>query len=130
LSLRQDFSGAGARTWELRLNTDGSVVEERENIFGKVQSEIYSIKRVRKISRKDTTALVIRAAELMSGLPEYLDNGRIEVDPETKAIRVQLEGNEHFAGWASYSSTLPNSETKEFERVWVQIQRLLLGTDG
>jgi len=112
------------------LKSDGSVVEEREDIFARVESEIYKTKLIRVVPASDIDVIRTKAAEMISVLPEYLDNGRIEVDPESKAIRVQVEGKEEFAGWASYEDTVPTSETEEFERVWEEIKTLLLGVDG
>lgn len=142
LSIRQDFSGAGARTWELMLKEDGTVVEEGYNIYAHEVSSIDVVRKIRKVSPRKIQQLVGRATELIQGLPE--DVGRVlEIDPltkvvkerifvdeETKAIRIRKNGQKLFAGWSSYEHTLPNGDTEKFKRAWNSIQALLRGPDA
>lgn len=150
VSIRQDSAGLGARTWELFLKTDGTVIEETYNIYARDISSMDIVKKVRRVPKRQIPQLVASAAKLIEGLPhdvgkelvidpvtkEVVVNPvtkepmeRIVVDPETKAIRIRLGEQELFAGWSSYESTQPNDKTEQFQRAWQSLQDLLRGAD-
>ena len=129
ISLRQDFSGLGAHTWELMLNQDGSIVEDQYNLYAKEIDQIQTSKKIRSISPKLARQLASQAAKLIEGLPEDIEQ-RIVVDPETKAIRIRNGGSKLFAGWSLYESTPPSNATRAFQQAWNAIEKLLRGGPG
>jgi hypothetical protein len=126
ISLRQDFSGLGAHTWELVLKQDGSVVEEQYDIYAKGPGQIETSKRIRSISPEQAQQLASQAAKLIEGMPTDIEE-RIVVDPETKAIRIKSGGRKLFAGWSLYESTPPSNATRAFQEAWIVIEKLLRG---
>jgi len=142
VSLRQNFDGLGARTWELILKADGTVVEEQYDIYAHNANSIDIIKRVRKVPHREIQRLVARAAELTKNLP--FDVGEqtfvdpvtkavrevIVADPETKAIRFSVNDQKHLVGWSSYESTPPTDKTEEFQRAWETLRAALLSPDA
>lgn len=146
VSIRQDFSGLGAHTWELSLKKDGTVVEEQYNVYAKEVRSIDVETVVRRVPKREIRALVATAAKLIDGLPvdvgreivvdptskspvvdpathEVLE--RIVVDPETKAIRIRFNGQKLFAGWSSYETTPPSDQTAQFQSAWQSLEHLL-----
>jgi len=131
ISLKQDFEGAGGRTWELILKPDGSIVEELWNLHARSVSEVEIVKTIRIVPREQISQLVFNASELIKGLPKYINTSETTtVDPKTKAIRVTREGKELFVGWSSYEDLSHTEKAAEFERSWNSIKKLLLGASA
>jgi hypothetical protein len=128
ISLRQDASGLGARTWELMLKTSGAIVEETYDISAKDGDHIESSRIIRRVPTEQSRELAARAAQLIEGLPKTVDD-RIVVDPETRAIRIQSGGQKLFVGWSLYESTPPSNQTRAFTHAWEAIRTMLAGAD-
>ena len=129
VSLRQDQSGLGVRTWELMLNEDGKIVEVQYNIYAKDPAQFETSKEIRRVSQEQARQLASNAAELIAKLPEDVED-RIVVDPETMAIRIRVGERKLFAGWSLYESTPPSEDTRAFQRAWHAIEALLRGPDA
>ena len=75
------FGGGGARSWELRLERDGRVVEEWSDAYSGANRQT----TLRTMSAAEIESAIARAAALTHSLPKYVDDdGRILVDEETE----------------------------------------------
>jgi hypothetical protein len=108
------------------LKEDGTVVVESRDYNKAPEDGGHVVTVVRKIHRRDIESIVEQAASLVRPLPEIIDSERpIQLDPESKAIRIQSKGVKLFSGWSAYRDAPASSESKSFQEVWKSLEALL-----
>lgn len=118
------FGGGGARSWELRLERDGRVVEEWSDAYSGANRQT----TLRTMSAAEIESAIARAAALTHSLPKYVDDdGRILVDEETRAIHLAIPTGERFSGWAGFERKPPTRSSRRFMRAWQALADLMSG---
>lgn len=122
------FGAGGARSWELRLERDGRVVEEWWNVYSTDIEGLHRETTLRTIPASEIEAVMASASALTRSLPEYIDDdGKILVDEETRAIHLATPIGERFSGWAGFQRKPATRSSRRFMHAWQALADLMSG---
>lgn len=122
------FGAGGARSWELRLERDGRVVEEWWNVYSADIEGLHRETTLRTLPASEIDSVMAQATALARSLPKFVDDdGKILVDEETRAIHLATPTGERFSGWAGFERKPATRSSRRFMRTWQALADLLSG---
>jgi len=125
ISLYNQIVGPAWITQELRLETNGDVVEEKYNWN---LENYHSVNTIRHVEKSEIDSFLVKANKYFEALPRVIDKGRpIPPDGEFKDISVGSGDKGFKARWYSYNDALLTDENQRFQKAWEVLKALLLG---
>lgn len=122
VEMHHQIVGPAVKTWSLRLEPDGKIVEERFDWSKKR----YHVVRTRCRLSKDATEQAREAAQrVMATLPVTIADGSIAFDGPSKRLRVRQESDERTSYWMTPEGANASDEAKAFVRAWEEIEGVL-----
>jgi hypothetical protein len=123
IELDHQIVGPGWKTWSLRLESSGKVVEESYDWSSK---RYHQVKTRCKLTEAESLAATNLATTLVDSLPSTVDAGRpVPIDGPNKRIAVRRANRIQSSSWFFPEDSTPSTEAQEFARKWQQIETLL-----
>lgn len=125
ISLYDQIVGPAWVTYELRVETNGDVIEENYNWNSK---DFHSEVVIRRLSPEEMQTILAETKSRLENLPKYVDNDRsTTVDSEFRSITINSQVLRLKSVWDSYNDAPPTVENIAFQNVWKHLENILKG---
>lgn len=124
VELNHQIVGPALKTWSLRLEANGKIVEERYDVSKKP----YLRKETRcQLTKVESERALEASRQLLSTLPMTIDQDRpIAFDGPSKQLTVRQGDSFRTSSWYSPEGTNRSDEAQAFARSWEKVQAFLM----
>jgi hypothetical protein len=123
IELEHQIAGPAWKTWSLRLEANGKIIEERYDWSSK---NYHSAKTRCKLTRDEAAKVIELATQATRGLPLMVDEGKpAAIDGPYKRIHVQGSDRDIDSWWESLGAESASDEAQDFVAAWQKVEVLL-----
>lgn len=123
IELYHEIAGPAIKTWTLRLERNGKVIEERYDLNSKRYHQVDTLCR---LGKDDAQRVIDASAKLVDALPSSLGGEQgVRLDGPYKTLRVVDGEEKHSSWWHSPEDANPSMQAQEFAQTWETIRALL-----
>lgn len=123
IELYHHIAGPAIKTWTLRLERNGKVIEERYDISAEPTDQV---RILCTLSEEDVQRGIDASAKLVDALPSSLGGEHgVRLDGPYKSLRVVDGEEKHSSWWHSPEDANPSMQAQEFAQAWETIRTLL-----
>ncbi len=126
--LYDHIAGPAVRTWSLKLEPDGKVVEEHYDLALRPTLRV----RIRcRLTREESQRVVEASERSVRALPSIIqDDQAVPLDGPFKSLSVRNGADGSSSHWKAPREANLSTKAQEFEQAWETIQGLLACVDG